>query len=124
MKFAMEVSRRFVLFLIGLVLLPAIAIIPAGHLRAPRASSSQKPAVDAPKKVSPEALRLNTLGVAYMNQGKSADAQKYFEQALAADPDFAQAKMNLGISLLAQQKLEQARAALEQGAGNIPHRAY
>ncbi|HXP23301.1 MAG TPA: FG-GAP-like repeat-containing protein, partial [Candidatus Sulfotelmatobacter sp.] len=124
MKFAMEVSRWFVLFLIGLFLLAAIAIIPVGHLRATRASSSQKPAVDAPKKVSPEALRLNTLGVAYMNQGKSADAQKYFEQALAADPDFAQAKMNLGISLLAQQKLEQAREALEQAAAKLPNDPY
>src|SRR6201987_520985 len=124
MKFVMEVSRRFVLFLIGLFLLAAIAFIPVGHLRATRASSSQKPAVDAAKKVSPEALRLNTLGVAYMNQGKSAEAQKYFEQALAVDPDFAQAKMNLGISLLAQQKLEQARAALEQAAAKLPNDPY
>jgi tetratricopeptide (TPR) repeat protein len=124
MKFEMEVSRWFVLFLIGLFLLAAIAFIPVGRLRATHAFSDQKPAVDAPKKVSPEALRLNTLGVAYMNQGKSADAQKYFEQALAADPDFAHAKMNLGISLLAQQKLEQARAALEQAAAKLPNDPY
>src|SRR6266481_1512262 len=36
-----------------------------------------------------EAFRFNTLGVAYMNQQRPADAQKYFEQALAADPKFA-----------------------------------
>ena len=36
----------------------------------------------ATRTASPEALRLNTLGVAYMNQQKSAEAQKYFEQAL------------------------------------------
>lgn len=124
MKFEMEVSRRFVLFLIGLFLLAALAVSSMGPLRATHASSSQRPAAEAPKKVSPEALRLNTLGVAYMNQGKSADAQKYFEQALAADPDFAQAKMNLGISLLAQQKLEQARAALEQAAAKLPNDPY
>jgi Flp pilus assembly protein TadD len=124
MKFEMEVSRRFVLFLIGLFLLAALAVSSMGPLRATHASSSQRPAAEARKKVSPEALRLNTLGVAYMNQGKSADAQKYFEQALAADPDFAQAKMNLGISLLAQQKLEQARAALEQAAAKLPNDPY
>src|SRR5208337_2998413 len=76
------------------------------------------------KKLPSEALRLNTLGVAYMNQGKSAEAQKSFEQALAADPNFAQAKMNLGISLLAQQKLEQARAALEEASSKLPDDPY
>src|SRR5690348_14156697 len=53
-----------------------------------------------------EAFRNNTLGVAYMNQQKFAEAQKYFEKALAADPKFAVARLNLGISLLSQQKLE------------------
>ena len=71
-----------------------------------------------------DALRLNTLGVAYMNQGKSAEAQKEFEQALAADANFAQARMNLGISLLAQQKLEQARAALEDASSKLPDDPY
>jgi tetratricopeptide (TPR) repeat protein len=71
-----------------------------------------------------EALRLNTLGVAYMNQQKSAEAQKYFEQALAADPEFAAAKMNLGISLLAQQKIDQAKAALEEASAKLPDNPY
>src|SRR5260221_13369316 len=59
------------------------------------------------------AYRSNTLGVAYMNQQRPADAQKYFEQALGADAKFAVARLNLGVSLLAQQKLELASAALE-----------
>ena len=59
-----------------------------------------------------------------MNQGKSGDAQKSFEQALAADPNFAQARMNLGISLLGQQKLEQARAALEAASNKLPDDPY
>jgi len=71
-----------------------------------------------------DALRLNTLGVAYLNQQKSAEAQKYFEQSLAADPDFAVAKMNLGIALLAQQKMEQARVALEEAASKLPDDPY
>jgi Tfp pilus assembly protein PilF len=80
----------------------------------------------APKKMAApggvaEAYRLNTLGVAYMNQQRPADAQKYFEQALEADPKFAVARLNLGVSFLAQQKLEPARAALEQAAQELPH---
>ena len=73
---------------------------------------------------SSEALRLNTLGVAYMNQQKGAEAQKYFEQALAADPNFAPARMNLGVSLLSQQKLDQARAALEEATRKLPNDPY
>ena len=76
------------------------------------------------KRISGEALRLNTLGVAYMNQGKSADAQKSFEQALALDSNFAQARLNLGISLLAQQKLEPAHAALEEASSKLPDDPY
>ena len=74
----------------------------------------------APAKRPGDALRWNTLGVAMMNQGKSAEAQKKFEQALEVDPNLAQARMNLGISLLAQQKLEQARTALEDASSKLP----
>ncbi|HXM97245.1 MAG TPA: FG-GAP-like repeat-containing protein [Candidatus Dormibacteraeota bacterium] len=78
----------------------------------------------APKKNEPtgntaEAVRLNTLGVAYMNQQKFAEAQKYFDQAMAADSSFGLARLNLGISLLAQQKLEPARAALEEATRKL-----
>ncbi len=71
-----------------------------------------------------DAYRLNTLGVAYLNQQRPADAQKYFEQALEADPKFAVARLNLGIALLAQQKLEAGRAALEAAAQQLPKDAY
>lgn len=67
-----------------------------------------------------EAYRFNTLGVAYLNQQRPADAQKYFEQALESDAKFAVARLNLGVSLLAQQKLEAARAALEAAAQQLP----
>ncbi len=59
-----------------------------------------------------------------MNQQRPADAQKYFERALAANLKFAVARLNLGISLLAQQKLELARAALEAAAQQLPRDAY
>ncbi len=71
-----------------------------------------------------DALRFNTLGVAYMNQQKFSDAQKQFEQALAADTKFAVARLNLGVALLSQQKLEPARAALEQATRQLPQDPY
>jgi len=71
-----------------------------------------------------QAMRYNTLGVAYMNQQRSADAQKLFEQALQADPNFAVAKVNLGIALLAQQKPEAARTELAAAAEKRPDDAY
>ncbi len=73
---------------------------------------------------SSDAYRFNTLGVAYMNQQKPADAQNYFTQALGADPKFAVARVNLGISLMGQQKLEPARAALEEAAKELPKDPY
>jgi tetratricopeptide (TPR) repeat protein len=79
-------------------------------------SSGARPAASP----SSEALRLNTLGVAYMNQQKGAEAQKYFERALSADPNFTAARLNLGVSLLSQQKLDQARAALEEATAKLP----
>ena len=100
---------------VGGSLLLVLAVLLVSALRSRATQSSP-----APQTIAPEALRLNTLGVAHMNQGKSAEAQKNFEQALAADPNFAQARMNLGISLLAQQKLEQSRAALEEAANKLP----
>src|SRR3984885_7333388 len=78
----------------------------------------------APPSDSTDALRFNTLGVAYMNQQKFADAQKYFEKSLAADPKFSIARVNLGVSLLSQQKLDVARAALEQASKELPNDPY
>ncbi len=86
-----------------------------------KTAASKKPAASAN---APDAYRFNTLGVAYMNQQRPADAQKYFEQALAADAKFAVARLNLGVSLLGQQKLEPARAALAEAAEQLPKDPY
>ncbi|HKT46139.1 MAG TPA: FG-GAP-like repeat-containing protein [Candidatus Acidoferrales bacterium] len=91
-----------------------------------------KPASTAPDRSSPtaekrdsqQALRLNTLGVAYLNQQRPVDAQKYFERSLEADPQFAIARLNLGISLLAQQKPEDARTALLEATRLLPTDPY
>ncbi len=96
----------------------------AGAAPQPRPSSIDEFAAAPLPSDSTDALRFNTLGVAYMNQQKFADAQKYFEKSLAADPKFAIARVNLGVSLLSQQKLDPARAALEQSSKELPNDPY
>jgi tetratricopeptide (TPR) repeat protein len=94
------------------------------HSRALQSSSASAPQKSAPHIDPAEVYRLNTLGVAYMNQQRPADAQKLFEQSLVADPQFEVARANLGISLLAQQKLEPARTALAAAAEKLPQDPY
>jgi hypothetical protein len=100
------------------LLVAALDCFSALHSNATQAPPASRPTASA------EALRLNTLGVAFLNQQKGAEAQKYFEKALALDPKFAVARVNLGIALLSQQKLEQGRAALEQAAAELPNDPY
>jgi len=106
-----------------LVLLALAAALPFGVLRARQAaklSSSQLQRADKPA----DAVRLNNLGVAYMNQQRFQQAQQLFEQALAADPTLAVARLNLGIALHSQQKIEPARAALEEAVAKLPADPY
>jgi len=97
-------------------------------LRSAQQKQSQGPATATSATAIPnessKALRLNTLGVAHLNQQRPADAQKYFEQALEADPKFPVARLNLGISLLNQQKAEAARDILIQAAKELPKDPY
>src|SRR5713226_10363372 len=114
---------------VGVIFACSLLICSAAILVRSSAPSAQEKAAAAKKSGSSDggiadAYRLNTLGVAYMNQQRPADAQKYFEQALEADIKFAVARLNLGISLLAQQKLELARAALETAAERLPKDAF
>jgi Tfp pilus assembly protein PilF len=67
-----------------------------------------------------DAIRLNNLGVAYMNQQRFDQAEKLFEQAIVADRKFYLARLNLGISLFSQRKLVQARVTLQQTAKKLP----
>ncbi|MGH9742910.1 MAG: tetratricopeptide repeat protein, partial [Candidatus Acidiferrum sp.] len=105
MHISLRRSVVFVAATLSLLLFTTVFL----HSRAAQSSSQQKSAAHSNPA---EAYRLNTLGVAYMNQQRPADAQKYFERSLAADPKFEVARLNLGISLLAQQKLEPARTNL------------
>src|SRR6185369_6233307 len=117
---------------ISLVLVGALGICAAAVpvVRSRANSAQENKAAPAQKSHPPsagsaagshDALRFNTLGVAYMNQQKFADAQKNFEQTLAIEPKFAIARLNLGISLLSQQKVEAARAALEEASRQVPN---
>ena len=70
-----------------------------------------------------EAIRLNNLGVAYMNQRRSEAALKNFEQAYALDPNLLAAHLNAGIALLDAQRLEPAQQALLKATEQRPNSA-
>jgi Tfp pilus assembly protein PilF len=54
-----------------------------------------------------------------MNQQRFEQAQKLFEQAMVADKKFYLARLNLGICLFSQRKLNQARETLQQSAERL-----
>jgi Tfp pilus assembly protein PilF len=112
----------------AIVFVTICALIPAAsalRLRfGPAQAAAPKDTKSRAVKNQSEALRLNTLGVAYMNQQRPADAQKYFEKALQADPAFAVARLNLGVSLLARQKPEEASKELLAATKALPNDPY
>jgi Flp pilus assembly protein TadD len=59
-----------------------------------------------------DAVRLNTLGAAYMNQQQFLRALKLFRQAAALDPALKAARTNEGIALLNLQRFNPARSVL------------
>src|SRR5258707_1903368 len=116
---------------LGILLLLACAailfVIAIPSLRS-RANNAQAKPQAAPKSQTKsdegEAFRNNTVAVVNINQQNFAEAKKYFAKALAADAKFAIARLNLGIALLSQQKLEPARAALEEATRLLPNDPY
>src|ERR1700720_3080951 len=122
-------QRQHRLGILPLIVCAAILFAIVMSLLRSRASAAQSKTQAAQPKAETkgnegEAFRNNTLGVAYMNQQKFAEAQKYFEKALGADSKFAIARLNLGISLISQQKLEQARVALAEATRLLPNDPY
>jgi Flp pilus assembly protein TadD len=114
--------RRWLALALGAFCLAAVVLV-----RSEEKPSRKQPASateTAERANSEKALRLNTLGVAYLNQQRPNEAQKYFEQALEADAGFAVARANLGIALMAQQRLEAAKTALEAAAAKLPNDPY
>src|SRR5260370_23282039 len=109
-----------------IVLMLGIALQLSGVFaaRTLHAASPLLPNAAAPDPDNSNAARLNSIGVAYMNQQRFADAQKQFDSALKAQPDYALAKLNLGISLLSQQKSEDAKKALLDASEKLPRDPY
>lgn len=70
-----------------------------------------------------EAIRLNNLGTAYVNQQVFEKAAGYFQQAVKADPDLVAARLNEGIALANSQKTEDAKTAFEEVVKRDPDNA-
>ena len=69
------------------------------------------------------AIRLNNLGVAYMNQGRIDEALDSFRQALQRNPSLFAARLNEGIALIQAQRLVEGRDALLDAARQQPQNA-
>src|ERR1700752_12508 len=67
-----------------------------------------------------EAARHNNLGCAYMNQQLFEKGLKEFQQALAADPQFAISRLNEGVTDLNLQKVDEAKVSLEAALKQDP----
>src|SRR5216117_3324937 len=69
------------------------------------------------------AIRLNNLGVAYMNQARIAEALQTFRRAEAQDASLFSARLNEGIALLHSQQLAEARDVLLDATRRQPQSA-
>ena len=70
-----------------------------------------------------EAVRLNNIGSAYMNQQEFAKALTYFEKAAHADSALPEAKLNTAIALLNLQKNDEAAPLLKEIVEQYPNNA-
>ena len=62
-------------------------------------------------------------GILALQDGKPADAEIAFRQVLAHSPDCGRAAQGLGIALVRQERLDEARRILSQAASSFPDRA-
>jgi len=99
---------RFPAILIALAVAATLTVVPA---------APQLPADGA------AAIRLNNLGVAYMNQARINEALTSFRQAQAKDPLLFAARLNEGIALLNGQRLAEARDVLLDATRRQPENA-
>jgi tetratricopeptide (TPR) repeat protein len=67
-----------------------------------------------------EAARLNTLGVAYMNQQFFEKALKCFEDSAKLDPNLSAARLNQGIALVNLGRIDPAKIILEEAVKRDP----
>ena len=98
------------------MVIAALALASATLALQPQAKNAQ---TDRGK--AAEAIRLNNLGTAYMNQRSSEVALKNFQQAYALDPSLLAARLNEGIALLVLQRLDPAEEALVEATAKQPN---
>lgn len=72
------------------------------------------------EKSEAEAVRLNNLGLAYMNQQRLEQGLQLFQQASALDPELQEARLNHAIALLNLQRHDQALEILQKLSKDIP----
>jgi tetratricopeptide (TPR) repeat protein len=70
-----------------------------------------------------DAEALFTLGLLEKRQGRYAEAEKYYQKAIQANPEFSEAYSNLGNLLMARRDYPGAVAAYEKAIGFDPNRA-
>jgi len=68
-----------------------------------------------------EALRLNNIGTALMNQQLLEKAIEKFDEAYKLDPSLTAAELNKGIALLYLQRLPEAATAFQHAASQAPN---
>jgi Tfp pilus assembly protein PilF len=110
-------TSRFTTLGLGAVL--AILFIIPLFIRGRYAGGAQSP----PSTKSAEALRLNNLGVAYMDQQRPEDALKEFQEASAVDPSDYIPRLNQAIALLNMQHGDDARLILTEITQSHPREA-
>ena len=85
--------------------------------------ASQVPSRPAESKAPAEAIRLNNLGVASMNQQKFEQGLQWFEKAVASDPKLVVARVNQAIALVNLQRYDPARELLTTVTTSDPQNA-
>lgn len=65
---------------------------------------------------------LRGIGLAYLNLGRSTEAEKYFRAAVASDPDWSVPKNELAVVLLQQGRCPEAERVLEEVLKDIFYR--
>ncbi|HET9130407.1 MAG TPA: tetratricopeptide repeat protein, partial [Terriglobia bacterium] len=69
------------------------------------------------------AIRLNNLGVAEMNRGRTGEAYEHFHQAWQRDSSLFAARLNEGIALLNAQRFDEAKEVLLDATQRQPDSA-
>ena len=85
--------------------------------------AAQAPSRPAESAAPAEAIRLNNLGVASMNQQKFEQGLQWFEKAAAADAKLVAARLNQAIALINLQRYDPARELLVEVDDSDPQNA-